>query len=109
MGIEAESSVDRCTGVNISPAAASKEHRCKGVNILSGAPLTKIAYRSEVAGLVGIATMVREICAFRDITPRTVYLVCHGLSALINCTDTDYVVKPTSPYFGLITAIRAML
>ena len=79
------------------------------MNILIGTPLTKIAYRSEVAGLFGIATMVREICAFHDITAGTVYLGCDGLSALLNCTDTDYVAKPTAPHFDLITATRTML
>jgi hypothetical protein len=52
--------------------------------------------------------MVREICA-HDITAGTVYLGCDGLSALLNCTDIDYVVKPTAPHFDLITATRAML
>jgi hypothetical protein len=52
--------------------------------------------------------MVREICALHDITAGTVYL-CDGLSALLNCTDIDYVVKPTAPHFDLITATRAML
>jgi hypothetical protein len=53
---EAESSVDRCTGVDIPPAAASKENRCKGVNIVPGAPTDQSAYRSEVTGLFLIAT-----------------------------------------------------
>jgi hypothetical protein len=91
--IEAESSVNRCTGVNISP----------------GAPSDQSAYRSEVSGLFGIATMIREICAFYNILDGTVQIGCDGLSALIQCTDPDYVVKPTSPQFDLITATRAML
>jgi hypothetical protein len=53
--------------------------------------------------------MVRELCVLRDITAETVYLGCDGLSALLNCTDIDYVVKPTFPHFDLITATRAML
>jgi hypothetical protein len=32
-----------------------------------------------------------------------------SLLALVQCTDQDYVVKPTSPHFDLITATRAML
>jgi hypothetical protein len=107
--IEAEPSVGRCTGADIPPEAASKNNRCKGVNIVPGAPSDQSAYRSEVAGLLGIATMVRELCGFHDITAGTVYLGCDGLSALLNCTDIDYVVKPTSPHFDLITAARAML
>jgi hypothetical protein len=79
------------------------------VNIVPGASTDQSAYRSEVAGLFGIATMVREICALHDITAGTVYLGCDGLSALLNCTDIDYVVKPTAPHFDLITATRAML
>jgi hypothetical protein len=39
--------------------------------------------------------MVRELCVFHDITAGTVYLGCDGLSALLNCTDIDYVFKPT--------------
>jgi hypothetical protein len=106
--IEAESSVDRCTGADIPPEAAFQNNRRKGVNIVSGAPSDQSAYRSEVAGLFGIDTMVRELCGFHDITAGTVYLGCDGLSALLNCTDIDYVVKPTSPHFDLITATRAM-
>jgi hypothetical protein len=107
--IEAESSVDRCTGADIPPEAASKNNRCKGVNIVPGAPSDQSAYHSEVAGLFGIATMVRELCGFHGITAGTVYLGCDGLSALLNCTDIDYVVRPTSPHFDLIAATRAML
>jgi hypothetical protein len=39
----------------------------------------------------------------------TVFIGCDGLSALVNYTDVDYVVKPTSPHFDLISASRAML
>jgi hypothetical protein len=53
--------------------------------------------------------MIREICAFHDITAGTVYLGCDGLSALLNCTDIDDVAKPMTPHFDLITATRAML
>jgi hypothetical protein len=57
--IEAESSVDQCTGVDIPPVDESKENRCKGANIVPGAPTDQSAYRSEVARLFGIATMGR--------------------------------------------------
>jgi hypothetical protein len=107
--IEAESSVDPCKGADIPPEAASKNNRCKGVNIVPGAPSYQSAHRNEVAGLFGIATMVRELCGFQDITSGTVYLGCDGLSTLLNCADIDYVVKPISPHFELITATRAML
>jgi len=82
--IEAESSGNRCTGVNITP----------------GAPSDQSAYRNEVSGLSGIATMVREICAFYHIIAGTVQIGCDGLSALIQCTDADYVVKPTPSHFA---------
>jgi hypothetical protein len=91
--IEAESSVNRCTGVNITQAEPSDQS----------------AYRSEVSGLFGIVTMIREICAFYNIIAGTVHIGCDGLSALNQCTDPDHVVKPTSPQFDLITATRAML
>jgi hypothetical protein len=108
--LPASSSVDRCTGANIPPEAASKNNRCKGVTIVPGAPFDQSAYRSAVAGLFGIATMIRELCGFHDITAGTVYLGCDGLSALLhNCADIDCVVKPTSPHFDLITATRVML
>jgi hypothetical protein len=91
--IEADSNIDRCTGADIPPEAASKNNRCKGVNIVPDAPSDQSAYRSEVAGLFGIATMVRELCGFHDITAGTVYLGCDGLFALLNCTDIDYVIR----------------
>jgi hypothetical protein len=49
--IEAESSVDRCTGADIPAAAACKNNRCMGVNIVPGAPSDQSAYRSELVGL----------------------------------------------------------
>jgi hypothetical protein len=87
--IEAESSVVRCTGVAIPPAAASKENRCKGVNIVPGARTDQSAYCSEVAGLFGNATMVRELCAFQE--PWEIWLkdkkICMNLhSTLHNAT-----------------------
>jgi hypothetical protein len=92
LAIEAESSVDRCTGADIPPAAASKNNRYKGENMVPGALSDQSAYRSEVAGLVGIATMVRELCLFHDITAGTVYLSCDGLSALLNCADIRLLI-----------------
>ena len=79
------------------------------MNIVPDAHTDQSAYRSEVARIFGIATIVREIYAFHDITTGTVYIGSDGLSALLNCTDIDYVVKPTSPHFDLIAATRAML
>jgi hypothetical protein len=70
---------------------STKENRCKGVNIVPDAPTYQSAYRSEVARLFGIATMVREIRAFHDITAGAVYLGCEGLSALLDCTYINYV------------------
>jgi hypothetical protein len=51
-----------------------------------------------VAGLFGIATMIREMSTLGA-----------TVSPLLNCTDIDYVVKPMSPHFDLITATRAIL
>jgi hypothetical protein len=53
--------------------------------------------------------MVREICKCHHAIAGTIQIGCNGLSALTQCTDADYTVKPTSPYFDLITATRAML
>jgi hypothetical protein len=92
---EAESSVGRCTGVE----PLQRKIGAREWNIVPGAPTDQSAYRSEVAGLFGIATMTREICAFHDLTAGTVYLGCDGLSVLLNCI----------PHFDLITATRAML
>jgi hypothetical protein len=52
---------------------------------------TRSPYRSEVAGLYGIATIIREICAFHQITAGTVYIGCGGIYALVNCTDPEYL------------------
>jgi hypothetical protein len=90
------------------------------VNIVPGALKDQSAYLSEVAGIFGIATMIREICAFHEITAGTVYLGCDGLSALVNCTDImsrssslHKVLfhgngKESYPQFGSITATRAI-
>jgi hypothetical protein len=56
--IEAESSV--------------KVNQCKGVNIVPSAPTDQSAYRSEVAGIFGIATIIRDIGAFHESTAGTV-------------------------------------
>jgi hypothetical protein len=75
--IEAESSVHRCTEEDIPPAAESRVNRCTKVNIVPRAPTDQSAYRSEVAGIFGIATMIR---------PSTLGVMVSPL-----CKDVDYV------------------
>jgi hypothetical protein len=90
--IGAESNAHRLTRVDVvmpTVAAESRVDRYMGVNIVPGVPMDQSAYRSEVAGIPGIAIA----------TTGTVYLGCDGHSTLDkNCTDVDYVVKPASPH-----------
>jgi hypothetical protein len=59
------------------------------MNVTPGDPSDQSASRSEVSGLLGMATMIRELCKFHHIIAGTVQFGCDGLSALSQCTDPN--------------------
>ena len=67
------------------------------------------AYRSELAGLYGMATMVWTLCKFFQIKEGAVELACDGLQALRHASTFNWTTDPRSPQFDLLTATRSML
>jgi hypothetical protein len=91
--------------IDIPPAAAPRKNWRKGVNIAPGASTDQSAYRSEVVGLFALLPWFASLCAFHDITAGYLTLGATVVSALLNCTDTDYAAKPASPSFGFLDTL----
>ena len=54
------------------------------------------AYHSELAGLYGVATMIRTLCKFYQITEGEVELACDGLQALRHVSRMEVVTEAKS-------------
>ena len=59
------------------------------------------AYRSELARLYGIATMIRPLCKLYQITEGEVELACDGLQALRHVSRMEFTTeaKPLSSIY----------
>ena len=63
------------------------------------------AYRSELARLYGMATMV---CKFYQITEGEVELACDGLQALRHVSRMEVATEAKAPQFDLLAATRSV-
>ena len=77
--------------------------------VVPGGSESQSAYRSELAGLYGMATMVRALCKFYQIEGGEVELACDGLQALRHVAKRDGWTEPKAPQFDLLEATRSML
>ena len=77
--------------------------------VVPGGKASHSAYRSELAGLYGMAVMVQTICAFHKITEGRVVLACDGLQALRHAAQFAWSTDSRSPQFDLLMATRSML
>ena len=82
------------------------ERRIRGSCITPGNPEVQSAYRSELAGLYGIVSMIELICMYFMIEKGTVEVGCDGLQALKQATFNSDITNPKYPQFDLISAIR---
>jgi hypothetical protein len=81
-----------------------------GSSLISpGNPEDQSAYRSELAGLFGIATIVDLLCQYHDITGGTVTIGCDGLQALLHATSSVDFTSTRMAQFDLVGATRTML
>ena len=66
------------------------------------------AYRSELAGLYVMATMIRTLCKFYQITEGEVELVCDGLQASRHVSRMEVTTEAKAPQFDLLAATRCV-
>jgi hypothetical protein len=77
--------------------------------ITPGNPEDQSAYRSELAGLFGIATIVNLLCQHYDIAEGTVIIGCDGLQALLHAISSVDFTSTKMAQFDLVGATRTML
>ena len=83
--------------------------RIFGSCITLGNAKDQSAYRSELAGLYGIITMLEAICQYHAVTAGNAEIGCDGMQALrYGTTDTD-ITSPKYLDYDLISAIRAAM
>ena len=61
------------------------KHRITGRNCIPGSPADQSSHRSELGGIVGIATALKLLCQVHDITEGKITIGLDGLSALNSC------------------------
>ena len=74
-----------------------------------GRPEVQSAYRSEAAGLYGIATAVKIICQVFAIRKGECVIACDGEAALKECTDKDPNIFIKAAQYDLVIATQAQL
>lgn len=87
----------------------TSEGRIEGVGIIPGEPKIQGAYRSELGGLYGIATIIHILCQVHSIEQGAVEIGCDGLAALRNGVAGDGQIKPQAPQFDLIAALQGQM
>jgi hypothetical protein len=77
-----------------------------GVCVVPGNSTDQSAYRSELAGLYAIITMIEAVCIFHKIEKGVVTIGCDGLSALRQGLQASDITNPAMAQFDIIAAIR---
>jgi hypothetical protein len=85
---------------------ASNRNRIRGFNRVPGAIHDQSPYRSELAGLLGTATMITEICKFHNVSEAKITVACDNVSALHQALDTSHIITSKNPDHDLLFAIR---
>jgi hypothetical protein len=67
------------------------------------------AYRSELAGLYGMVTMINAICEFYHIKLGAIELGCDGIQALQHVNQRHDITSPRMPQFDILSATRNSL
>jgi len=76
--------------------------------ITPGGPHDQCAYRSELAGLYGIALTLNELSVHQDFTGGQIKVACDGESALHRCFK-PWDANPLAKHFDLIQATRTAI
>ncbi len=88
---------------------ASPTGRIIGSNLLPGISSGQNSYRSELAGLYGILTMLSMLCSLHHLTSGKITIACDNISALNNSLDTSRSQKILDAEHDLIYAIKNQL
>ena len=81
----------------------------KGPCTVPGSSDVQSAYRSELAGLYGMITMVNAICEFHMIKTGAIELGCNGIQALRHVDQRSEVTNHRMAQFDLLSAARNAL
>jgi hypothetical protein len=76
-----------------------------GRSICPGTPCDHDAYRSELAGIYSIMTVIDKFCAYYHITEGSIVLGCDGKSALETALGKGTLLFRDIPSFDLVAAI----
>ena len=71
-----------------------------------GLPHQQSAYRSELAGLFAMVTMIEVVCSYYEIKGGMVELGCDGIQALRQATASTDTTDPRNPQYDLISATK---
>ena len=74
----------------------------EGSLVTPGNPEDQSAYRSELAGLYGIAAIVNLLCQYHKITEGSITIGCDGLQALLHGTSTVDFIPTKMAQFDLV-------
>jgi hypothetical protein len=74
-----------------------------------GQPSAQSVFRSELAGMYAMITLVHLIVEYDDVRDGTIGLACDGIQELEYIFDTDKSVTSANTYHDLILAMRNMI
>ena len=77
--------------------------------MVPGHSSTHSAYKSELAGIYGMVTMIETLCKFHGISEGSVEIGCDGLSALRHAMQRLDITNPKMPQFDLLPATRMVV
>ncbi len=87
----------------------TSEGRIRGTNFPPGPSKGQNSYRSELAGIYGILTMLTVICSTHNIQSGAITIACDNTSALQNSLDNYKPPRLTKAEFDLLYAIKKKL
>jgi hypothetical protein len=88
---------------------ATSEGRIRGTNFPPGPSTGQNSYRSELAGIYGILTMLNVICSTHNIQSGAITIACDNLSVIQNSLDNYKPPRLTKAEFDLLYAIKKKL
>lgn len=77
-----------------------------GYNFIPGAKKEQSTYRSELAGLLVVVTMVSELCIFCSIKEGRITIGCDNLSAITLAFDQEISISTNMSDFDILYTIR---
>jgi hypothetical protein len=87
----------------------SEDQQWTGQLLGSGQPSYQSAFRSELAGLYAMITLVNLLVDYYEVPNGTVELACDGIQALECVFDMDKSVTAANNSYDLILAMRKMI